>query len=79
VKQFTPGKAIRRLVPLRACVGKNWPDREWVMEFSASGVRVWPKGHKSQAHHLSHRFIIGSALIFATRENQPHVEKGKIV
>lgn len=71
MKTFRTGKVIRRLVPLRACVGRNWPDRLWVVEVSESGVKVWPKGLKSQAKSLSWRFIVGSSLVFSVRENHP--------
>lgn len=64
MKEFRVGKAIRRLYTTKSYV-RGFPDRAWVLEMGPTGVKVWPRGFRSQARQLPWKFIIGQALVFA--------------
>lgn len=73
MKQFTPGKAIRRLVPIKSAV-KGWLDQQFVVELTSGGVNIWRKGHRlTTSKRMSWRFIIGQGFIFG-REDNPKPE-----
>jgi hypothetical protein len=67
MKEFRVGKAIRRLYTTKSYV-RGFPDRQWALEMGFAGVRVWPKGYRSQARLLPWKFIIGQALMWAKSE-----------
>jgi len=63
VKNFTPGKALRRIVKIRSS-DRSIADAEWILSISESGVRIRRKGDRLEgAFAVSWRSIIGHALI----------------
>jgi len=64
MKEFRIGKSIRRKVTFKS-YARGFPDREWALELSGAGVRVWPVGRRSQARQLPWKFVVAQALMFA--------------
>jgi len=67
MKEFRVGKAIRRLYTTKSYV-RGFPDKQWVLEYSAAGMRIWERGHRSQARLLPWKFIIGQAFMWSKSE-----------
>lgn len=67
MKEFRVGKSIKRRVTLKSYV-RGFADREWALEMGPAGVRVWPKGYRSQARLLPWKFVIGQALMFSKQD-----------
>jgi hypothetical protein len=68
MKTFTTGKAIRRLVTFKSYT-RGFPDRLWVLELGAGGVKCWEKGHRSRARLLPWKFVVSQALLFSKSDS----------
>lgn len=64
MKTFRTGKVIRRVVTIKTSV-RGMPDRQWVIEMGASGLRFRRFGTTQTVAALTWRQAIGIALVHA--------------
>lgn len=56
-------RAIKRLVKFPS-VTRTVKDRTWILEFSATGLRAWPRGEAQRTRSLTWLEIISFLVVY---------------